>query len=475
MTASLRPYQADAVEKLRGSYRAGYRAPVLVLPTGAGKTQCFTHIAESSARKGNSVLIVAHRRELIAQAGRKLSECGLRYGVIAPGRTPTTDPVQVGSVQTLDRRLEYLPKFDLIVLDEAHHCTAGQWKRLLESQAQAKILGVTACPQRLDSRGIGIASGGIFDALVTGPSMAELIDDGYLANFDYYAPPNQIDLSGVKTRMGDFAVEQLASAMDKPTITGDAVQHFKKYALGRPGLAFCVNVDHTNHVSRQFAEAGLRSAVLTGTTPPALRDRTLAQIGAGELDILVSCDILTEGFDCPAASVAVLLRPTKSLNLYLQMVGRVLRLKPDGSRAVIIDHVNNVARHGTPRAPREWSLDAKRRKPREAAIRQCNVCFMAFDQGEKAQCESDNPKCLFAVHEAAPRELIETVAGELMQVSETPEWAGGVNIVRAKGDEWRTLLAHARTREQLQEIAKARGFRPGWIFHIERQRAGRPA
>src|SRR5438445_2100702 len=174
--SALRPYQAEAVEQLRAAYRGGARAPLLQLPTGAGKTHVFVAVREGAARRGKSVLVTVHRRELLKQASRKLTEAGVAHGVIAPGHPSTDHPVQVGSVQTLARRLDSLPKFDVIVLDEGHHVTATQWRSLLASQPQARVLGVSACPTRADGRGLGVSGGGPFDALVTGPSMRELIE-----------------------------------------------------------------------------------------------------------------------------------------------------------------------------------------------------------------------------------------------------------------------------------------------------------
>lgn len=333
---------------------------------------------------------------------------------------------------------------------------------------------MTATPERLDGQGLGAA----FDALVEGPTTADLIGRGFLSDFDYFAPPAMADLSHVQSRAGDYAIEALAAAMDKATVTGDAVEHYRRYLDGRPAIAFCVTVAHAEHVAEQFRAAGFRAASVDGTLDAAERARRVAAIGNGGLQVLTSCELVSEGFDVPAVSGAILLRRTKSLAMFLQQVGRVLRIKPDGSRAVILDHVGNVNLHGSPKSPRLWSLNAKRRKDREASVRQCKVCYGVWSAGEKSECANRaSPECLFSSVFRAPAPLVlpDHVAGELVAVAERPAWAGGIDILRASGPEWQALVARAQTREQLKEIAAMRGYKPSWAWVILKQREQRAA
>lgn len=459
----LRDYQADLVERIRDAMRE-HRRVLGVAPTGSGKTVIFSHIAYNVARKSRRAIILAHRREIVDQISDALGRFDLRHGRIQPGFTPTSDAVQVAMVQTIARRLHRIPEPDLLVIDESHHAVAGQWANVAAAWPNARILGVTATPERLDGRGLGNA----FDVLVEGPTTADLIERGFLADFDYFAPPPAADFSGIATRAGDYAIDQLADAMDKATVTGDAVDHYRKHLGGAPAIAFCVTVAHAEHVAGQFRAAGFRAASIDGKLDPGERARRVAAIGSGDLQVLASCDLISEGFDVPAVAGAILLRRTKSLSLYLQQVGRAIRPKLDGSRAVILDHAGNVNLHGSPKTPRLWSLHAKKRKTRELSVRQCKVCFQVFAAGERTDCENrDDPECLFmSVEREAPAVMPEAVAGELVAVSERPAWAGGIDILRATGPEWRALLGRARTREQLVEIARARGYKPGWVHHI---------
>lgn len=475
----LRSYQESLVGAIRAGF-ARHRRVLAVAPTGAGKTITFAYITAGAAAKGNAVYIVAHRAEIVAQISQALDAQGVRHGRIQPGHTMTDDPVQVAMVQTLARRLDRVPPPALLVVDECHHAVAGTWQRVTDAWPATKVLGVTATPARLDGRGLGNA----FDTMVIGPLVRELIDGGYLAKFTYLAPPQQVDLSDIKTEMGDYALNQLADAMDKSIITGDAVGHYRDHLAGRPAIAFCVTVAHAEHVAAQFAEAGYRAVSVDGTMTREQRLDRIQGIGNGRYQVLTSCELISEGVDVPVVSGAILLRPTKSLGMYLQQVGRVLRPKPDGSAAVILDHVGNVHRHGMPDAERQWTLDTKRKKPVDPdPVAQCEVCYQCFASGKpgwRALVECPDryrdlagglrlpDGCILAVPEVAAREGPLHVDGKLEVITSTPAWAGGADISRGPLG---PILAAARTPEQLAVIAKIRGYKRGWIQHILRARA----
>ena len=356
-----RPYQEKAIADLRAAYAAGAKAPLLVMPTGGGKTICFAAISASAHGRGKRVLVVAHRRELIKQASTKLAAAGVPHGIIAPGYPATDDLVHVGSVQTLARRLDRLPSFDLVVLDEAHHAVAGQWKALLAAQRQAKILGMTATPERADGRGLGRPSGGPFDRLVLGPSVAELIAGGFLVGTRTYAPAGGgPDLRGVKTRLGDFDPAALAEAMDRLMLTGDAVAHYARLAPGLPAIAFCASVKHARDVAAAFQAAGWRAVAAHGAMPKAERDAALGGLETGAVQIVCSCSLIDEGLDVPRIGAVIDLAPTKSLARFLQRIGRGLRPAEGKQHLVVLDHAGNTMRHGLAETPRVWSLNGNR-------------------------------------------------------------------------------------------------------------------
>jgi superfamily II DNA or RNA helicase len=451
----LRPYQQAAVDGVRDSFRAGRRRPLLVAPTGSGKTVIFSYVTASAAAKGNRTLILVHRAELLEQCHRSLSQMDVPHGLIASGLTPDRSQLtQIASVQTLVRRFDRVLPPDLIVIDEAHHATAGAWASVLTQYPNARVLGVTATPQRLDGKGLGQ----VFDDLIRGPEVTKLIDEGYLCKPVYYAPKT-VDLTGLHMVAGDYNRAEVAERMDKPTITGDAVIHYRKYAEGQPCIVFCTGIKHAEHVAQAFNASGYRFKVIDGTLAKEERARRVLDLSSGALQGLVSVDIVSEGFDLPCVSTAILLRPTASLSLHLQQIGRVLRPSPGKQRAVILDHVGNCRRHGLAEEVRDWSLDGIRKRGKRgpqddvADTRQCPECFAVHTPSP--QC----PQCLH-VYEIKDR-IPDVVEGELEELKAR-------EAIRGRKREQGT----AQTLEDLIRVGKARGMKNpyGWAHNVFRAR-----
>jgi DNA repair protein RadD len=441
----LRSYQDRAIDDLRSAYQSGANAPLLVLPTGGGKTCIIAAISANAAARGRHVLILVHRRELIHQTSSKLAWVGLEHGIIAAGISPSDHAVQIASIQTLARRLSRLDwQPTLIIIDEAHHATAGQWARILDHWPDAYRLGVTATPCRLDGCGLR----GTFDTMVLGPSVADLIFTGYLSPARIYAPPMVADLQGIRSRGGDYANDQAAAAMDRPTVTGDAISHYQRLAAGQQAIAFCCNVAHAVSVCDAFKTAGIGAELLLGNTPD--REQVVADFAAHRIRVLVTVDVVSEGFDVPAASCAILLRPTQSLGLYLQQVGRVLRPAPGKEHAVILDHVGNVNWHGFPDDPRDWSLDDRMRRSKGTpapSVRTCPECFAAFKP--QPQCPVCGAQCV-----PIKSRVIRELAGELQEMK--------------RRTQQRQQQGQARTLKELIHLGQARGMKNpvGWAKHV---------
>lgn len=453
MTVTLRPYQDALLDGARQAFRERKRAVLLQLPTGGGKTVSGTKMIEGSSAKGNVCWWLAHRRELINQTSKTFAAMGVAHGLIAGGRS--TDPhkkVQIGSVQTVARRLDTLTPPDLIIFDECHHLGASQWQAIFDAFPNAKIIGLTATPWRLDGKGLGQW----FQHMVNGPSVADLMDEGALSRYRLFAP-TQIDITAIKMQAGDYKKDDLAAAMDKPSITGDAVQHYLKLCQGKRAVAFAVNVEHSQHIAAQFNANGVPAEHVDGTMDSNSRDGAIQRFIAGETLVLTNCELFGEGFDVPAIEAVILLRPTKSLSLHLQQVGRALRPAPGKSQAVILDHAGNSLIHGLPDDDREWTLeDREKRKKGEAAsvaIKTCMECFHVYRPA---------PKCPACGHvaEAKGRE-IEQVDGVLEEID-----------VAAKRREEKRQVAKARNREELEKIARERGYKPGWVNAIMNARQG---
>lgn len=428
------------------------------MPTGAGKTVVFSYIASTAGAKGNKTLILVHRIELLRQTSGKLSAFDVDHGLINPKFTPKPFATsQVASVQTIVRRMEKMNfKPDLIVIDEAHHATAGTWRKIIDHYPDAKVLGVTATPIRTDGGGLDQ----LFDDLILGPQIQELIDLGFLCKPLVYAPET-IDMSGVKvTACGDYNNDEIEILVDKPQITGNAVHHYKRLCGGAPAVAFCVSVAHAEHVAAEFRAAGIRAEAVDGSMSDDDRKRILEGLGNGSVQVVASCDLISEGTDIPAIGAAILLRPTKSLGLYLQQVGRALRPYGGKEYAVILDHVGNVMRHGLPEWDREWSLDGMKKKKRgnrdmeEFKVRQCPSCYA---------CHKPAPTCPQCGHEykVEARE-IEEVDGELKQVTKAAE-----QLIRKR---MRQEVAAAKTLDDLMKIEHQRGYKAGWAKHVHASR-----
>lgn len=425
---TLRDYQAQLVEDARKAYASGKKAPLLVLPTGGGKTTIFAHITHRAADRGKCVFLICHRAELVKQISMTLGNFGCPHQIIAPppiinavsadhyatyGRSFLGQSrVYVCSVHTLVKRLHLAPMTpDLIVVDEAHHCIEGStWGKVLQSYPDAHRLFVTATPCRLDGRGLSMA-----DAMIEGPTMAELIEHGHLSPYRAFCPPTALDLSAVRTTAGDYNKAGLQEAMDKPTITGDVVAHYRKLSPGRRAVAFCVSVEHAEHVAATFTAAGVPAESLDGTMTTEDRSSRIERFRAGKTLVMTSVDVISEGFDMPAIETAILLRPTKSLGLYLQQVGRALRVFPGKSEAIILDHVGNIGRHGLPDADQEWTLDGKKKRTRkqdsepDINISTCKECFTVFERKAK--------KCPNCGTEITPMpRVIDEESGELLEV-----------------------------------------------------------
>lgn len=458
----LRDYQEQLVQHIRQSYIRGSKSPLAVLPTGGGKTVVFSYIAATTAARAKRVLILVHRIELLRQTSAALRKSGVHHGLINPNYTAELNaPVQVASVQTLIRRLHKMPPPDLIVIDEAHHALASTWKKIIDNWPTARILGVTATPCRGDGTGLGKISGGVFDDLIIGPQVHELIQRGFLVKPIIYAPAERLDLTGLRTKMGDYDTQQLEQVVDKPKITGSAVEHYKRICSGAPAVVFCVSVKHAQNVAEEFRAAGYRAYHADGSMDDDVRRRILNGLGNGTVDVVTSCDLISEGTDITAIGCAILLRPTQSEGLYLQQVGRALRVCEGKEHAIILDHVGNVLTHGLPDEPREWTLEGERKKKREKKEEDKQVRVV--------QCD----KC-YAIHEPAPTC---PVCGHVYEVKvNQPDQVDGE--LKAITAETAALLkrkkvievAKARTLEELERIGRERGYKPNWARYVWQSR-----
>ena len=372
------------IDAIRAQMRAGHRSILLQAPTGSGKTVMFSFMIKGAVERGLSCWVIQHRKELIDQTRKTLDTAGVASGIICAGSTASSgNAVQVASIQTLARRTTSLTPPDLIVWDECHHVAATGWARVKEWAKASYHIGSTATPMRLDGTGMGE----YFSSLTLGPTVRWLIDNNYLSDYDLYAP-SAPDTAGIRRSMGDFHKGDLERIMSTSSLTGNVIEHYNRLCPGASAVAFCVNVTHSKRVAEAFNKEGISASHVDGKTRSNERSRILKEFASGRIAVLCNCDLFGEGLDIPSIRAAILLRPTQSLGLYLQQVGRPLRVDKGKDRAIILDHAGNAARpgFGLPCDDREWTLEGKRRgaNDRSGAVpgaRICPGCFGASPGG----------------------------------------------------------------------------------------------
>jgi superfamily II DNA or RNA helicase len=441
----LRPYQNQLANDIRGAFGSGANRPLAVSPTGSGKTVLFSYITSQVLKRGSRVIIVAHRREILDQISATLKRVGVPHGFIQAGKSTSNQPAMVASIQTLARRLDTIPAPDLVIIDEAHHSVSKSYVQMFAAWPTAKFIGVTATPERLDGKGLGA----MFDRMVMGPSVQWLIDNGFLAQPVYYAPREAVDLSQVHTIAGDFDRSETEEIVDTPRITGDAVTHYVRFCNRQRAVAFCISVAHAQHVADTFNSCGIPSASIDGTLDPEVRKQRVEDLTAGKILVLTSCELISEGFDLPAVNAAILLRPTQSLSMHLQQVGRALRPYPGKTNAIILDHVGNCLRHGLAEQERDWDLGGREKRLKKSSLvetKQCSKCFAIFAGTVCPQCGSQR--------EIATREIKE-VDGELQRLS--------IEDISKKREE-RREEGKCKTLDDFRALAKLRGYKLGWAF-----------
>lgn len=468
---TLREYQLELVQNIREGLSTDKRI-VAVSPTGSGKTVTFASIAVEAAKRGHRVLITTHRREIQRQTLSKLYELGVVAGQIASG-VPMMKSynIQVGMIGTLIHRMDKLDRPNLIIVDECHHAQAGTWKRVLEYWGNVPTIGFTATPVRFDGKGLG--SDGLFLKIVEGKTIRWLVKNGYLSYPLMYRHPNEVTME-FKKKGNDFDTKEQEIVFSRGTVLGDVLEHYKKYLDGKPTVAFCPTVEHSRLTAQMFCEAGYNAISVSGDMPDKERDAAIAGLANGSVQIITSCDVISEGMDVPGIVGCILLRRTLSLSLYLQQTGRALRPAPGKTHAIILDHAGNYKIHGSVLADREWSLEGDNRKKKKTPpkMTECPQCY-ALWEGVVKKCLSCNYDFPEIEVEKEPAKFT-VIKGELQ--AEYPDLDDDMLEIAAKvlsGDVQnvnKTLFAEAyklapygeEGRAKLDTVRRALGYKPNW-------------
>jgi len=437
---TLRDYQQDLYNKTKAAFREGKRRVLVCAPCGAGKTAIAAAMMQAALdgnREGECLMLV-HRLELMNQHIETLAG----YGV-------DTSRIRIASVFTEARRLGKHKTPLLLVLDESHLARAASWEKVVEHY-NTWTVGFTATPVRLDGRPLNPP----FETLVQGITHKELEAIGRLAPYDYYAPC-ELDLFHVKKRAGDYAANELEDLVCNRTIYGDVLKSYRKFAEGKKAIAFCVSVRHSREVADMFNAAGIPAASLDGSMSKAARSEIMRKFREKGIQILTSCNIISEGISVDECECCMLLRPTDSLALYIQQACRCLRYM-DGKRAVILDFCGNYSRHNLPSSNREWNIVSNIKPNREfnpdgsLTLRVCGYCFKTFETA---------PNCPFCgeEYELKPREIKQMREVALACIDKEKFEAEQARKARVAID-----IRNARCFEDLLRIEKVYGYGRGW-------------
>ena len=359
---SLRVYQFENKLRIYNEWQ-NCNSVLLQMPTGTGKTRLFSSIVSdirSCTMKDDvmpSVLLIVHRKELVNQIAETLASYGLKYGIIQSGvEEERYCHVQVASVQTLVRRLQRWGKirFEFVIIDEAHHAPAKTYMKILDTFSGAKLLGVTATPHRLD--GWGFAH--IFEKLIVSDDVGKFIENGFLANYDYYSVPSDSSIvetiNSLPTELGDYSDEDIRKYLDIGSVRARVVDSYLKFGKGKKCIVYAWDTLHNNNLCKDYRSRGINAVTIDYHTPPLERKQILDAFKRGEIQVLCNVLLFTEGFDCPDVEVIQLARPTWSLVLFLQQVGRGLRISPGKEKAIFIDNVGSYTKFGLPSTHRNW-------------------------------------------------------------------------------------------------------------------------
>lgn len=434
----LHGYQQSFKSDIYQSWNSGKQNVLGVLPTGGGKSVVVSDIALDGYQINMPQAIIAHRNELVSQMSLHVAERGIFHRIIGPDTTISqitrqhraqfgrsflnpSAPSAVVGVDTLMHRADSLKDWagqvQRWVIDEAHHVIRNnKWGRAVDLFPRAHGLGVTACPKRADGQGLGRNFDGVFDSLILGPDMRQLIELGNLSDYEIVCPTSDIDVGEDDIgASGDYAPAKLKVAAKKSRIVGDVVSAYCRYAMGKRAICFATDVETGGKIAASFVSAGIRAVCLSADTPAAQRERYIAEFRAGNIWVLVNVDLFDEGFDVPACDCVIMARPTASLNKYRQMVGRGLRKFLGKLYGLIIDHVSNVLRHGLPDKFIHWTLGRadKRGKqlkdPDDLPLTVCKSCTKPYERYHPI-C----PYCGATPPLPSPRERsIEMVDGDL--------------------------------------------------------------
>lgn len=440
----LYPYQKDLVKQARELISKGSTGVLIQSPPGSGKSIVIASIAKSATNKGNHVLFIVHRKELVTQIKQTFKEMGVN-------ETYTT----VMTVGKVANRLDKLPYPTIIITDESHHSRAATYRKIYDYYSKAIRLGFTATPWRMSGKGFT----DIYDDIIHGKQVDWLINNKFLAPFEYYAP-TLTDIDALKkSSTGDYTKKSMDQAVSK-VIFGDVVKHYKALANGRKTILYAHSVESSMEIAQTFRSRGINAIHADAKTPPKERDSIMKSFRKGEIEVLCNVDLVSEGFNVPDCSCVILVRPTASLVLYLQQAMRAMRYQ-DNKDAIIIDHVGNYSIHGLPNTERIWSIEDKEVKQsnksnNEIPIKHCLNCHIV-NHSVARHCVGCNEE--FPIESSE----METIDDAKLEKIDAFKFKTSYEIIRLKKEYQDKRVEDLETIDDLFLFAKARGFKDSWV------------
>ncbi|HJG40250.1 DEAD/DEAH box helicase [Staphylococcus sp. GDB20D115P1] len=440
----LRDYQEELVNGLYNSMSKGNKNIMVQSPAGSGKSVTMSEIARRATEKGNRVLFVVHRRELVSQI---------------KGTFITNDVdmelCHVGMVQTVANKIkkDKEPTPTIILVDEAHHSLAKTYTDIFEHFPNAFVYGFTATPWRMSNKGFTDA----FEDLILGKTVQWLIDNERLAPFKYYSKNLMNDNKLKHQSTGDFSNDSITLALE-PQIYGDVIENFRKFADNKKTIVYTHNVESSKTVAEKFNQEGYNALQVDGKTPKQQRELAMEMFREGKVNILVNAELYGEGVDVPDCECVILLRPTESLTLFIQQTMRAMRYQPN-KQAIIIDHVGNYTRHGLPNTEHDWQeyfegSNKKSKSDNSIPIKECPECFGVV--------ESAYTICPYCGCEFPKEETQELTIDETAELEEVTNEMITLNFKKPED---------CNNMKELADLGKSLGYKPGWSY-IQGKRLG---
>lgn len=455
----LRDYQAKIVREVYAHIKAGRKRILVQSPVGSGKTRTAARFVHDGLSRALNVLFAAHRKELVTQPRDTFAAFGIRAGIIKAGFDfDPAIPLQVASVQTLVGKLDEITPPNLIILDEAHHATAGMWSDILAAYPDAIVIGLSGTPERADGTGLS----DIFEVMVEGPSIPWLIDRGYLVDCDVFGAPDRLILS--KPRGNDYDPSKVIKALERRGRDGDPLVRFKaQYKPGKRGVGFGPSVEFCEDQAQRFRAAGFEAFCLSAATPDEDRDAILAGYETGDTDFVWNVDVIGEGTDIPSLEILIDCAKTMSIVRYIQRAGRILRPADGKDCGIYEDLVGNVAEHGHPCIARQFSLQGATGRVKASEVtedgehlstRQCKRCDVHYKTA---------PECPYCGHDNGPdKRISKERAAEIRKLKKEELERARKEAAKVRKDEEKAC----RSLAELQALGAKRGNSPGWAYKL---------